>query len=428
MPKITDPDLLTQDIEVIFDTAAKTIELVIAGNLSTDGVALQALYSFCKEEWKNDSSLIMYPFPMVPITSEQFEFVNGWTYKDANTVNLFRDAGFAVKDGAGNSEEEYIGVITLGSIGSGDQVYYQQEVDGASTDVVLTGVVNQCVKVYGDVSNGDFDYRDYFKIFVREQAKTYADAAHTNIGVSTFTYQAYRFPLANGADLKVTNNDVTADAYGVTIEYFGSAQSRNIGGPSYDFSIIVDGNNRTAEEIYEAVQSALRKNSDIDDGAGTVTGKTADTLLKFVGDTLVTSNGVYIDNFQSADTNRIEFYDDTAVKRTFPFVATLTLNFSDTLATDGGAIYRLFETAGFGTVGATLVQNAGASDISGNISGAQVVTDYAYEANGNTDLDVTLVCIGLDKAQYVVATGTIERSNANSITATAALERNYQNA
>ena len=60
MALITDPDNLNQGVEVNFvtGTSPKTIELVTAGNLSTDGVTLKALYSFCKEEWKDDASLI----------------------------------------------------------------------------------------------------------------------------------------------------------------------------------------------------------------------------------------------------------------------------------------------------------------------------------------------------------------------------------
>ena len=68
MALITDPDNLNQGVEVDFDTSLKTITLNQAGNLSTDGVTLQALYSFCKEEWKADSALIPVEFPFVPVS------------------------------------------------------------------------------------------------------------------------------------------------------------------------------------------------------------------------------------------------------------------------------------------------------------------------------------------------------------------------
>ena len=427
MAKIIDPDLLNQGTEIVYDTVGKTIQLIKAGNLSDDGVTFQAVYSFSKEEWKADANLVKYKFPIVSITGEQFEFVDGWTYKDATTVELLRDSGFAVKNGDGSSAEEFAGVITLGTLGGTDQVYYQQEIDGVSSDIILKGVVNQCIKIYGDETHGDVDNRDFLKLFVREQAKKYGTSNNIDIGVSTFTYQAYRFPLTNSDDLKVTESDATVDTYGVTIEYFSTPQSRDIGGTNYNFNIIIDGNNKTTEEIYMAVQSQLRKNVDIDTGAGNVIGKTADDLLKFVGDTLVTSTGVYIDNFLSEDTNSIQFYDITDTMRIFPFVSALLLNFSDTLVTSGDSIYRLFTSDTFGTSGATLVNDANGDPISGDIVSSSISVSYDYDGEGVGDLDVTLVCIGLEKAQYVLATGTIFRSTSNSITATASLERNYSN-
>jgi hypothetical protein len=390
------------------------------------------LYSFLKEEWKNDANLIKYPFPMEAITPEQFEFKNGWTYADATTRNLFRNGGFAVKDANGNSQEEFIGVVTLGSIDESDQVYFQQAIDGASNDIVLTGAVNQCVKVYGDASHGDFDYRDYMKVFVREQAKQYAQASHSDIGVSSFTYQAYRFPLANSDDLKITHDDTTADAYGITVDYTTTV-TRTIGSSDYSFDVVIDGNNRTAEEIYEAVQSALRKNSDIDDGVGTVIGKTTDSLLRFVGDTLVTSTGVYIDNFQAVDTNRIEFYDNTGAKRVFPYVASGSITFNDNLVNDGSAIYRMFFSEDYGTASATIVDDNSGSGISGDITGSTVLFNFDYDGNvqggrtAGTDANVTVVAIGLSTGQYVKATSTLTRSNANNISLVASLERNYAN-
>jgi hypothetical protein len=441
MAKIIDPDGLVRssslvnlgvDGNIFIDTSAKTVSLSLFGLLSNDGVSLQSVYSYLKEEWKSDNELIKYEFPMVAITPEQFEFVSDWKPADQTTLNLFRDAGFAIKNLDGTSAEEYVGIITLGELGASDQVYYQQADGLTSSDIVLTGPVNQAVKVYGDASNGNIDYRDYFKLFVREYQKKYAQSTIDDIGVSNITYQAYRFPLTNSADLKVTHDDTTADAYGVTVEYFGANQTRSIGGTDYDFDIIIDGNNRTAEEIYEAVQSLLRKNSDIDSGAGDVTGKLADELLSFVGDTLVTSTGVFIDDFQSIDINRIEFFDVTGTKRTFPFVAAGVINFNQNLVDDGAAIYKMFYTSDFGSASADLVEDASGNPIEGIIAGGSITFDYDYDGDvsdsgAGTDKEVTVVAIGLNTAQYVSATGTITRSNSNVISLVAALERNYSN-
>ena len=65
--------------------------------MSNDGVTGQAFYSFLKEEWKTDASLIPYPFPMVSITPEQFEFIDGWRPSDINVTTVYQliEAGAA---------------------------------------------------------------------------------------------------------------------------------------------------------------------------------------------------------------------------------------------------------------------------------------------------------------------------------------------
>ena len=124
MALIVDPDDLNQSTEVTFDTAAKTITLNQAGNLSTDGVTLKALYSFCKEEWKNDAALIPFEFPFVPITDESFELVDGWDFANDASRYLIRTAGWAVKNTSGNVTQQWSGIIGLGSIEANDQPYF----------------------------------------------------------------------------------------------------------------------------------------------------------------------------------------------------------------------------------------------------------------------------------------------------------------
>ncbi len=515
MAKIIDPDDLTRsttsgqlgiDGNIWIDVDTQKINLDAFGALNNatyaeGGVSLITLYSYLKEEWKTDPDLIKYPFPMVPIHPEQFEFVEGWTMDDSTAITYLRDGGFAVKNAGGDSTEEYICVISLGNV-NGGQIYYTQESGNAATsDFTLTEAVNECVKVYGDASNGDFDYRNYFTIYSREYQKTYGQSSHTDIGVSTFTYQAYRFPLSNSADLNIntvdgtvgttlpyTDIDITylpgtgfeaattksytldevgqddADRWFIctgpgTLDAAGVADYTNNGGSGtfvaysgereigtgnyYAYNVIIDADVSddagypTLEQIYEKIQYDLRQAGDIDAGSGTVNGKTTTALLGFVGSTLVSENGVFIDDFSATDTNDLEFYDANGTKRTFPYVAAGALNFNSNLVDDSGAIYRMFFTDvsgnDFGDSDAILVDDNSGTPISGDISGSQVTFDFDYDGNtqggrtAGTDADITVVAIGLDKAQYVVATGTIERSNANNISLVAALERNYTN-
>lgn len=389
MALITDPDLLNQSTEVTIDTTGKTVALAIAGNLSTDGVTGKAAYSFLKEEWRQDPALIKFDFPMTPITDEQMQIGvssrnNGWNWADTTTRELLRTVGWQEVDVAGTVQAEYSGIISLGSLVAGTQVYYQQVLGGTTTDFVLTDAVNQAVKVF---ENGSFDYRSYCKLFAREQGDEYANSQLSDIGVSTMTYQVYRFPLATKADNKIAVADTGIDADandvadvapydGMSIEYYSTAQPRVIDGVSYDFGVIIDGNNGTAEEIYEFVQWSLRRTIDIDAGTGSLIGEIADELLAFTGNDLATlsvsnpeggGSGVYIDNFQSVDTTRLAFNDNTDSVVTFNFVANVTENYSVSLQDDTDAKFWTFFTnddaganAGndFNTAGAILVETA----------------------------------------------------------------------
>ncbi len=224
---------------------------------------------------------------------------------------------------------------------------------------------------------------------------------------------------------------------------------KQIGSGYYPFTVIIDadtdvgaaasGDARTAQ-IYEKIQYQLRQATDIDAGTnGTITGKTADSLLRFVGDTLVTSNGVFIESVNANDINIIEFYDGTGAKVTYPFVAAGNLLFNDNLVNDANSKYWMFFTTlpgatnDYGESGAVIVQDNAAADLTGTVSGASIPFTFAYDSNNQggrtpaTDADVTVVAIGLSTGQFVKTTATITRTAGQNISLVAPLERNYSN-
>lgn len=789
MPIITDPDLLAQGVEVTITEGSKTITLNIAGDLTTDGITLKCLYSWLKEEWKTDADLIRFPFPMVPITDEQFEFVQGWDFADNASRNLVRTAGWAVRNTSGVATQMFAGVISLGSLrnvdsgagaltinvvaasrtftrttgsyvtdgfkvgqnvtfsgftnggnnvekiieavnatvitvttatglvnetGNNDeraiasaQVYYvrgeneTQLVDlgdiaaadtfkltwggretglityaadmttaikdalealsslevgdisvvkrtgqtydvtfkgtqaatalenadsGAGaltinvvaasktftrttgsyltdgflpgmivtfsgftnggnnttkiiqsvtatvitvtsatglvdetgstderaivtavsvttvtgftpnavtitragtnqrtatpTNVVLKGVVNQAIQIYKDTDGdglttdaGDYDYRDFLKLYVREWGDTFAVQSNADIGVTSLTYQAYRFPLTTSADPKISEllqsdaglapyNDVnviwyrgtgfetatvrdyvvdevgkdttgnrwfrctvagTLDAAGAAnygsnggtgtfIAFEGERNIPGVGTGYFPFTVAIDGDignnadpNASAEVIYESVAWQLTQVTDMDVGAGTRNGEVAAKLLTFVGDTLVTSAGVWIDDYATTDINRLTFVDATGATRNFLFTASLTINFGANLIADPDAEYFVFFTNDdapganlgydYGTANAIIVDDASSVDMVGNVSAQSSVTHtFAYDSNvqrgagsAASNAPITVVGLGLTTGQFVSTTGTIERSTTNAVSLVAALERNYQN-
>lgn len=558
---ITDPDDLNQGTEVTISTAARTIALNSgSGNLDDNGVTMQALYSFLKEEWRTDADLIKFPFPITAITPEQFEWIEGWTPANSATSNLIRTAGWREVDENNIIQREYSGIISLGNIDStdpntGDVVYYFFGQDTAATDFDFAGSVNQAVQTVLGIgspagldfattstitrstgsfvtdgfkvgsrvlvqgaavagNNGTFTLTDVaattltvsgtpftagadatavlavdrraegLTVRIRVFGKTYGQSTTADIGVPVLFNQAFRFPLSEAADLTIAALGVSeADAAGaaapysdMAIGFFATPQTFSgfnalVGDTptagDAQFGVVVNGDVSagtgnpgvaTAEQIYAFVQASLASTADINTLAGaaavTVAGQIADPLLQFVGSNLesvaVTTNqggdgsGVYVDSFNSNDTNRVSFEDNDGDTRSFPFVAAGALLFNNNLQNDASAKYFMFFTnddagldAGndYGTAGAILVDDNAGSDITGDVGGSpSIAFDYDYDGNvqrgagsAGTDAPITIIALGLGTAQFVATTGVIRRAVGQNFSLVAALERNFSN-
>ena len=478
MALIIDPDFLNDAAtsgvsEVFIDTAAKTIKLTETGNLSSDGATLKAVYSMLKEEWKNDpfgKNLPAFPFPMVPITDESFEFIDGWDFADDASRFLIRTAGWTVRNTAGAATQIWSGIIGLGNIQEDDQIYYYQ--GPSSPGIVpfqLTGQVNQAIQVMRD-DNGDgtpdFDYRDYFEMFVREAGQTYASASIDDIGVSFMANIAYRFPLSTGDDLNIgvpdTDIDTDGTGYppdkppyaGMSISYYSTDQTiSGLSGGDQQFGVIIDGNGQRLSKVYEFVQYALRQNENINAIEGCeVIGTTADQLLYWVGDVLHTNfvnnpcggcGGVFITNFDATDQNNVVFTACDGNPHTYPYVAVLVLNFNDNLVNDPDAEYWVYYTntpsgANWGQTDAIIVEDADSAQMVGAVTASQISRTYDYDSNTQGgrvpaappggDVNVTGISLGLETGQYVRASLVgMTRSKQNALSLVAPLERNYDN-
>jgi len=448
MAIITDPDVLIDTTDVVVNTTTKTIRLLTSGNITnagaTGGVTGQALYSWLKEKWKTNSTYIKFPFPMEAITPEEFEFINGWLPYDDTTRKLIRTAGWAEKNVAGSILRKYCGVVSLGSLDVLDQPYYQFGSGGYVT-FTYAGPINEPVQIYGDASNGNFDYTStLFKLFCREQGKLYASSTSTAIGATTLTYIVYRFPLSNSTDLKISAADsliVTGSPYtGIIVTYYGSDQNIDVDNDGtaepYRY-IITDGlGSSTTQQIYEKIQYLLRSGGDIDAGAGTVTGKVADVLLSFVGDTLVGEDGVFISGLNSNYLNSVDFYDYTGTVRRYPFVSAGTISFGTFAGTNDFKYWVYYTTnpsGNYGTASGVLVNDRNSIPITGVYNGTSRSFDYAYDSNtqggrtAGTNAACTLVGIGLSGGQFATVDFTITRAQGISVLLSPSQERNYSN-
>lgn len=449
MAKITSKASLNVGTEIVIDEPGRTIRLVEAGNLvAKDGVALQAVYSKLVDLWAT-ATYQDSPFPMYAIDALSGQYAIGtdgatystWTWYDDTTRNRLRDGGWTEYAGTSSPTQIFAGFIGLGSISSGAQPYYHLAATDAPTNFPFSDQFNAGIKVFGDASHGNFDKRTYAKAFCREYGKRYASSVLADTGATATGANKQNFLIANSDDLKIQAADGAmsgAPYSGITVSYYTANQSRSIGGSSYNFKIIIEGNGATLEQIYTKVQYLLRQGTNINASgtAGSKIGKIQSDLLTFVGDTLVTSQSVYIDNIQPADSNRIEFYDDSNTKRTNPYTATGTITFNAPLV-GAGSSYRLFFTSppgagnDYGEAGAITVNDASGTPITGTISASSVSFTYDYDGNtqggftAGTDRPVTLVGIRPGGGKFVAATGTLTRSKTIALSLVAEVDRVY---
>ena len=159
MAKITNKAQLNVGTELSIDTAARTITLNVAGNLvAKDGVTWQALYSKFIDLWTT-STYNDFPFPFYVIDALSGQFAigtdgsryNTWTWAGANTRTYLRDGGWSEYvattpggDGTsatGDLARQYVGIVSLGTVSAGSQLYYQTTSTGAATNFTYTDAV-----------------------------------------------------------------------------------------------------------------------------------------------------------------------------------------------------------------------------------------------------------------------------------------------
>lgn len=459
MAKITSKADLIVGTNLTIDEPGRIITLNAGGSLvAKDGVTWQALYSKLVDLWAT-STYQDSPFPAYAIDalSGQFQIgtdgstYSGWKFSDIDsnaTRNMLRDGGWSEYSAAGVLLQQYSGFVGLGSVNSGAQPYYHLASTDAPVNFPFTDQFNVGVRVFGDATHGSFDKRTYAKAYVREYGKKFKSSVLADTGATATGANKQNFLISNEDDLKIQTLlgavQATGDAAmagapysGITVAYYTLDQARTINSVSCNFKIIINGNSATLEQIYAKVQYLLRQATDINTGgtAGVKTGQIQSDLLAFVGDTLVTSQSVYIDNILGVDSNRIEFYDDTNTKRTNPYTAAGTMSFNAVLV-GAGSSYRLMYSApagagnDYGEAGAITVKNALNVDITGTISAASIGFDFDYDnstagGTAGTDKAVTLIGIRPGSGKFAVATGTLSRSKGISLSLVAETDRVY---
>ena len=213
MAKIVDPDQITVGTEVVYDTAAKTAQYLVAGNLNDDapgktsGVTGQASYSASKDHWLASTTLRKHRSPYDPVFDASFRVKDDWDFADQQSRDLQRDAGFQVT----KTGQEFACIIGLQEAAATDVLNYQN-VFGFTEAVNAfdkNGNLNEIIEIFdGSVT----DFRDFLKVFNRQQGRIYSEGnLLVDQGLSALTFVAYRMPLGSAADPNVLQSDVFID-------------------------------------------------------------------------------------------------------------------------------------------------------------------------------------------------------------------------
>ncbi|MCK5019965.1 MAG: hypothetical protein KAS32_23120 [Candidatus Peribacteraceae bacterium] len=289
--------------------------------------------------------------------------------------------------------------ITEGYKVGGQATIRNAEDSGNDGDWTLTAVTATVLTTTGLTVNADDtsailavnnDNAITLRLRVRDgdaKGKTFAQGDLASAGKTILGNFVYSFPLANGSDQKIDVTDVGIDSdsngaadvspySGMSITYHSTPQSRtDLVGGSADFGIIVDGNDGTAQQVFEFIQWSLRSTGgfgtgDIDADADTAIGRTMDGLAGFVGDTghfgtpdnglsFPTNpdgggSGVYVDSLNALSKNDVVYYDNTNAGKTFPETIAVTLDFNQIAIDDTTTEYDLFYDRTIRTAAASL--------------------------------------------------------------------------
>lgn len=257
MAKLTSKSSLVVGTEITVNTATKKITLNVAGNLiAKDGVTIQAVYSKLIDLWTT-ATYNDFPFPMyaLDVLSGQFQIgtdgatFNGWTFADDASRGYLRDGGLSEYNASGVLARQYAGVVSLGAVSTGSQLYYQTTPTGAPVNFLYQDAVNQMVQVYGDIAadatTTTFDTRTYYKGFVREYGKKYKDSILADTGKTGTGANIVNILLSNEADLDITviDGSITSSPYSeINVKYFPTAFNKDIDltGTPRAFGITVD--------------------------------------------------------------------------------------------------------------------------------------------------------------------------------------------
>lgn len=456
----------TPDGNVFFDVANARIELITAEELANvdmtsrgggasvanpliedDGVKLEALYAFEREQRRSDETLRAYDvfFKGTFKFGGAYELINGRKFDDADgsatsltTDDRFkiRGSGWIERNSAGAIGRIYYGVVSLGNIEATSQPYYQLvDTNNAPVNFDKDGPINEAIQVYGDIAidtdTTTFDNRTYLSNKVRTYGQNYDEKQLADSGVTQMDGYSSGFALGESVHLTTNTGDMPlasvynatpASQVGVwqnmTLEELDTAQTETgFTTADGDFTWVLNNpNGANLDECVAYLDAIAQTDDDINAHASNTTnGKRAGTwytynaagkILPRVG-TGAAGEGLFIEGLTGTDKNRVIFTDDADATKEYPQYLNVSLALGQGAFDDSQAWVHGFFSAAFNSGSAVTVQNAQAADVKGDVDGTGLTNDttdaleFEFDWNGDTlggtagtNKDVVFECEG----------------------------------
>lgn len=195
-----------------------------------------------------------FPFYTIDALSGQFNIgfdgtrYNDWVF-ETNTKLYLRDGGWNQytpttpgADGTsatGTIAGTFVGIVSLGTVSAGAQLYYQKVSAGSATNFTYTDAANIGIDVTADTT--------YFKGYCREYAKKYSESVLADTGKTATGAYLVNLLLSNSDDLDIVNTDTDvidtpiSPYSAMRINYFASNYTKAVeSGTGRNFGIVVD--------------------------------------------------------------------------------------------------------------------------------------------------------------------------------------------
>ena len=147
----------------------------------TWGPSVRNVYSLMIDAFISETSLRNTAFNLTMNGPQSLFLTNGAEGATDASITNMTGGGVRYVSGAGATTAEFVGFVSTG-VASGSQAEYELIDGGAIYDARATGNLNEIIKLYGDASHGNFDYRDQIEFKVQRngyrQAEVDVNAAY----------------------------------------------------------------------------------------------------------------------------------------------------------------------------------------------------------------------------------------------------------